>query len=461
MFLTGHRTSHDVETMKEIDLYGRLPYAGFAMVKISTFSSDITPPIGHPLCAGWYPPAIAIDDKLCAHGLILKKNGETPMVLCALDWAELSNHDYLRWRSELAAAVGTTAECVAVHCVHQHDTPWPDREAQDTLDGYDCPNVIMSRDWCESVRTNTARAAAHAVEHLEPCNGIATGLAKVGRIASNRRVMGNDGKVRAVRYTVTRDPEIRAAPIGLIDPLLRTISFWRDHRKLAALHYYAVHPTSYDRTGRVTPEFVGLARDRLRMKEPGVAHLYFTGCAGNITAGKFNDGNHQNRRIFAERIYNAMRSGEREARIRPLQDIDWLTESITLPPREDLKEERLRQTLSDPTVDHKQKSKAALKLTYLQRPHLPIPISCLQLNRDAAILHLPGEAFIEYQLFAQQQRPDSFVAVASYGDLGTGYITLQRSFAEGGYEPTDSFVSGKAEAILKDAIRKVLSQRNE
>ena len=51
-----------------------------------------------------------------------------------------------------------------------------------------------------------------------------------------------------------------------------------------------------------------------------------------------------------------------------------------------------------------------------------------------AIAHLPGETFIEYQLHAQQARPDAFVAVAGYGDLGTGYITLERSFAEGGYE---------------------------
>jgi hypothetical protein len=49
------------------------------------------------------------------------------------------------------------------------------------------------------------------------------------------------------------------------------------------------------------------------------------------------------------------------------------------------------------------------------------------------------------------------VAVASYGDLGTGYITMEKSFAEGGYEPSDSFVSGKSEAILRDAIRKVLA----
>ena len=54
---------------------------------------------------------------------------------------------------------------------------------------------------------------------------------------------------------------------------------------------------------------------------------------------------------------------------------------------------------------------------------------------EVAIAHLPGETFIEYQLHAQAARPDAFVAVAGYGDLGTGYITLANSFAEGGYEP--------------------------
>jgi len=46
------------------------------------------------------------------------------------------------------------------------------------------------------------------------------------------------------------------------------------------------------------------------------------------------------------------------------------------------------------------------------------------------------ESFIEYQLFAQQQLPGAFVATASYGDGPPGYIPLERSFAEGGYEPT-------------------------
>jgi hypothetical protein len=96
-------------------------------------------------------------------------------------------------------------------------------------------------------------------------------------------------------------------------------------------------------------------------------------------------------------------------------------------------------------------------LAYVRRKDLPIPVTSLELGTDICILNLPGEAFIEYQLAAQQERPGDFVAVASYGDCGTGYITLERSFAEGGYEPTDAFVSGKSEAILRDAIRKVLA----
>ena len=77
-----------------------------------------------------------------------------------------------------------------------------------------------------------------------------------------------------------------------------------------------------------------------------------------------------------------------------------------------------------------------------------------------AVVHLPGEIFIEYQLHAQESRPDAFVVVvAGYGDLGTGYITLASSFAEGGYEPVDAFVSGRSEKIVRAAIEKVLRGR--
>ncbi|MAE66577.1 MAG: hypothetical protein CMJ18_20090 [Phycisphaeraceae bacterium] len=425
------------------------------MTRLSTFKSDVTPPIGHPLCAGWYPPASAIGDPLSALGLILVPDAELPIVLCALDWAELSNGDYDRWREALAAAVQTTAERVAVHCIHAHDTPWPDRDAQDVLDALGHTDVIMAGDWAEQARADAARAATAAMANMQPCTAISVGEARVDRIASNRRVMGPDGKVAAVRWTKTPDPEVRAAPEGVIDPMLKTIGFWHDDRALAVLHYYAVHPTSMDGTGVVTPEFVGLARNR-RSAEQGVPHFYFTGCAGNVTAGKYNDGIADNRELFTRRIYDAMVTAEGAAERQSLDALRWVVEPVRLPPREDLAEAALLEVIGAEIGDPKIRSKAALKLTYLRRRDRPIPFACLHLNDRVAIVHLPGETFIEYQLHAQAARPDAFVAVAGYGDLGTGYITMQGSFDEGGYEPVDAFVSGASEALMRTAIDKIL-----
>ena len=425
------------------------------MLQLATFQSDVTPPLGHPLCAGWYPPAEGIADPLSALGLVLVPDDQLPMVLCALDWAELSNGDYDRWRGELAQAVGTEAERVAVHCIHAHDTPWPDRDAQDILDAHGRPNIIMAGDWAEKVRAQAAQAAGAAMIKLRPCTDIAVGEAKVEKIASNRRVMGPDGKVAGVRWTQCRDPQVRDAPEGIIDPMLKTIGFYQGESALALLHYYAVHPTSEDGTGLVTPEFVGLARNR-RREESGVPHLYFTGCAGNVTAGKYNDGIADNRELFTERIHRAMLEAEQGSALQPLERVRWTVEPVRLPPREDLAEENLLAQIASAATGAKVYSKAALMLTYLRRRERPIPITCLHLNDRVAVVHLPGEIFIEYQLHAQESRSDAFVAVAGYGDLGTGYITLASSFAEGGYEPVDAFVSGRSEKIVRAAIEKVL-----
>lgn len=425
------------------------------MISISTFETDITPPIGHPLCAGWYAPARGIADRLTARGIVLTGD-EQPVVLCALDWAELSNRDHLRWRQALAAAAGTDPDRVAVQCTHAHNAPWPDREAQDLLDESGFTNVVMTGAWCERARDNVAEAVRGAMKAMRPCTHVATGQARVDQVASTRRVMGSDGRVKAIRWTKIKDPALRAEPEGLIDPFLKTISFWGGDRKLAVLHYYAVHPTSFDGDGLVTPEFVGLARNRRQREDGGVPHLYFTGCAGNVTAGKYNDGDPTNRPVLTDRVYRAMVASEEDMHREPLKKWMWRVRPVVLPPRDDLNEAGLIELLRAPGSDTVAHSRAALMLSYLKRNDLPIPVTCLQLGTGICILNLPGEAFIEYQLAAQKERPSAFVAVASYGDLGPGYIPLERSFAEGGYEPSDSFVSGKSEAILREAIHAVL-----
>ena len=427
-------------------------------MKLSFFHSDITPPIGHPLCAGWYPPSTAIADCLSANGILLSFDDQLPVVLCALDWAEMSNGEYRLWQEGIAEATGTKPDRVAIHCVHAHDAPWPDREAQALLDQANACCRIMDVEWCEKVRRSVAASARAALENAQEVTDIRLGKAKVPQIASNRRVLGPDGKVKGVRWTRCNNAELRAEPEGEIDPYLKTISFWSESRKIAALHFYAVHPTSYDGTGVVTTDFVGIARDRLT-KEDGVPHLYFTECAGNITPGKYNDGIADNRELFTERVFNAMRASESYAEVHPLSSLEWRTSEVILPPREDLTEAALLETIQSASSTTQAKSRAAVALIYRRRCEgkIPITISALHLGGAFILLSLPGEAFIEYQLYAQDLAPNAMVVTPAYGDCGPGYIPLSRSYEEGGYEPSDAFCSPESETILCNAIQKLLN----
>jgi hypothetical protein len=402
-----------------------------------------------------------IDDRLSANGIVLFPDGQPPVVLCALDWAELSNGDYNLWRARLAEAAGTTPDRVAVHCTHCHDAPWPDRDAQAILDAEGRRDVIMWRAWADEIVAAVAAAVATSCASAEMVTEIRAGKARVHEVASNRRVMGEDGKVKGVRWTRCRDAGLRDAPEGLIDPFLKTVSFHQGERKLASLHFYAVHPTSHDGEGRVTCEFVGIARDRLSAME-GVPHIYFTECAGNITTGKYNDGEGDYRERFVGRIFEAMTEAGAASKPCPMGPVEWRVEPVILPPRDDQRPGPLMEIIRKPDTNSKTASRLSFMVAYQQRcaAGIPIEVTSLHLGPEIVTLHTPGEAFIEYQMFAQQLRPEATVLAPSYGDCGPGYVTLERSFSEGGYEPNDSFCSGGSEAILRQAISRLLVGRD-
>jgi hypothetical protein len=86
-----------------------------------------------------------------------------------------------------------------------------------------------------------------------------------------------------------------------------------------------------------------------------------------------------------------------------------------------------------------------------------IDLPCLDFGA-AQVLLLPAEAYVEYQLFAQACRPDSFVFVMGYGECGPGYIPVERAWRE-----KDSNLNGwtwvppGSEAVMQAAIRAVLT----
>ena len=424
--------------------------------RLSTFSAEVTPPIKHPLMGGGIAPAAKIDDPLYALGVVLH-GPDKPLVLAAVDWCEIRNDAYDHWREAIADAAATTAERVLLSCVHQHDAPVADLEAQRILERAKAQGAICDLDFHEKAVRAVAKAVREGAKKPRPVTHVGVGEAKVDKVASNRRIV-KDGKAVASRTSATKDAKIRDEPEGLIDPWLRTLSFWDGDRPLAALHYYATHPMSYYGDGRVSADFCGLARQKRAEDDPKVFQVYFTGCAGNVTAGKYNDGAKENRPVLRDRIYDGVVAAWKDTKRFPVKSWEWRTEAVKFAARREKSfgEEESKKALEDEKATKAKRNNAAFQLAWLKRLERPIDLTCLDLGK-AAVLHLPGEPFVEYQLKAQELAKEQFVCVAGYGDGGPGYIPTDKAYLEGGYEPTVALAAPCEEALYK-ALAKLLKQ---
>lgn len=424
---------------------------------LATFLSDATPPVGHPLCGGWIEPVRGVDDPLKVLGVVLLGVGK-PVVLCAVDWTGLRNEAYRTWRKALADAAHTVPENVCVHCVHPHNAPFADTEAQKLLAEVKGPPLLDLKFFDKCV-ADSADALKKSLMNTVEFDHVGAGEGTVEKVASNRRVLGPDGKVKFVRTSATKSQEARDADEGLIDPKLRTLSFWKGETPLAALHFYATHPMSYYGDGRVSADFCGLARQKRQDEQPGVFQVYFTGCAGNVTAGKYNDGAKENRLVLRDRIFDGMAAAWKATKTHPVTGWEYRVEPVKLPPRSEktFGEEQSTADMKDEKQTKAKRNNAALQLAWLRRKDTPIEITALDFGKQITTLHLPGEPFVEFQLAAQKLRSDAAVFVAGYGDGGPGYIPTAAAYLQGGYEPTVALAGPDSEAIVLKAMAKVLN----
>lgn len=427
-------------------------------IRIGVFEVDATTPVGSPLA---YDIAKGVQTPLSCRGVVIV-GSEKPIVLCAVDWIGIGNGGQDHFRQQLAEAVDTDTNRVAVHTLHQHDAPRCDFATDQLLSELGIENEAFDAHHAGEVVRRAAVAAKEAKAQATVATHYGIGVGTVEMVASNRRILGKDGRVQYTRWTATRDPEIRAFPAGTIDPQLKMLSFWAGEKSIVALTYYATHPQSYYRTGLASPDFPGLARNA-RSSESGVLHVHFNGAGGNIGAGKWNDGAKENRQVLADRVAAGMSQAWEATKKFPLsaKDLRWATVAVRLPPAAHLDEQQLLKIVHDSESTAAQRYFAAERVVWLRRcaAGKTIDISCLRIAQSR-ILHLPGELFVEYQLAAQQMRPKSFVAMAAYGDYGPWYIGTEIAYGQGGYETSAraSNVAPAAEKVLLSAIAQLLGE---
>ena len=185
---------------------------GDGPLKVGVFAVDASPPIGSPMA---YDPTKGVVHPLSCRGVVLIGDGRADRALRGgLDrdrQRRPGRSSARRWPRRPARP----ASRVCVHTLHQHDAPHCDFSADRLLAAQRINREVFDADFARDV---IARAAAGGPRRpsptARPVTHLGLGEAEVEKVASNRRILGPDGKVKYVRYTACADPKIRDQPVG-------------------------------------------------------------------------------------------------------------------------------------------------------------------------------------------------------------------------------------------------------
>ena len=431
-----------------------------AALRIAPFEIDITPPVGEAIAYGINR---RVDAPIFVRGVLLD-DGRTRALLGAADIIGLYGAVYPEWRLCMAQAARVPVRNVLIHCVHQHDSlrPFPP-ELRALLRGFHDPRIPSERFHRDLLRRlDVGLRRANKPGNWQRVEALATAERRLSGLASNRRLLGPDGKVFAMRWSMTSDPKLQRHPVGRIDPLLRSIGFLGSRgRLLASLHFYATHPMGAYGREMVSADIPGVALEYLgRAVKAEGAHVYFTGCAGDITFGKYTfKSKEQNLAVLGRRLGEGLAANVSALQERPLGPLRLRFEMLQvrfdarrMNPAKLLAKLRLATTYQE----------AALLAWHVEiargwrRYGKPV-LARLDLGPETHVLSLPAETAVAYQLFAQALVPERFVAVAAYGDGSLSYIPTAEMFREGGYEPKFGYCTPQIEARYRRALERLLA----
>ena len=217
---------------------------------------------------------------------------------------------------------------------------------------------------------------------------------------------------------------------------------------------------SYYGEGGVNYDFVGMARAKMQEEIPEAQYLYFSGCSGDVVAGKYNDRSHEERPKLANRLYAAMHESWVKTQRYPLVTADFRSVTMQLPMRETetFVEAEQRKVLENKDAKQFKRNLAAMGLSW-RKHHAQgrgIDVPSVDFG-EAQFLLMPAESFVQYQLSAQALRPDQTILVAGYGESAPGYIPSASAIDENFIEDhTWCWVHHNAPEAMHDGMKRSL-----
>ncbi len=466
------------ESYKVIDrvLEHRPVSAPVAGRHVGVATVDITPPRGYRM-SGYFHERLneGTHDPLFARALWLA-DGEfaAALVFCDLIGVSLGVSREVRRRA--AALAGVPAANILIAATHSHTGPLYSgalrrhfhdlataKHGRDPHEAVDYPALLVDRLVDSILRArDLARAAT-----------LAGGVGEVRRLSFNRRFRMKDGTVRF--NPGKKNPRI-VGPVGPIDPQcgVLVVRGSEGEGPCAALTMFALH---LDTVGGAQysadyPLWLGRSLEA----EFGAGPETFVSMFGLAPCGDLNHidvshdrpqrGQGEARRIgaaLAETAAAAIRSSRAlvgrfaaanriiDAPMRQFtaEEIAWARRAIHQVGTRELSFLEQVRAYNIVAVAMRRDANAG----HRDANSLPLEVQVFRLGDDAALVGLPGEAFVELSLAIRKRSPFGTTFVVELANDAPGYLPTRRAFAEGSYETVNSrILPGGGERLVDAAV---------
>ncbi len=421
--------------------------------------TEITPPIGYRM-DGYFTERLStgVKDPLMAKALVFQQ-GDTKTALVVCDLLGVPQTLTREVRARAAARTGIPAANIAITATHTHTGPLFSGERarifSDLATAKYGSDPLAGINYVDTLRDRLVEVIVAANAALSPA-ALEFVAAREDRVSFNRRYHLNDG-------TVATNPGISnprvVGPAGPTDPDVPFLLVSKDKTPVGSLTVFAMHLDTVGGT-EYSADYAGQLANELR-REFGnqFISLFGTGTCGNINHIDVTGTRRYSSRLIGEQLavsVLSMRSRE------PIADaaLGAASGRIVLPLRKVSESQVVAARAnvakigtSDLPFLTQVETVSTLDLSH-RGSTLDAEVQVLRLNRDTAVVMLPGEIFVELGLAIKQASPFRHTLVIELGNDNPAYIPTEKAFKEGGYETVNSRIEpGGGERLVAEALR--------
>ncbi len=397
-------------------LMGGLPLAVNAQsLKAGVARADITPPTGVELWgySNRSGPATGTLDPLYARVLVLD-DGRQAVAVVTLDLGRSFGQPQMNSVRERVRQMHSVNEVMFI-ASHTHSGPVIDEDYE------------RVPEWEQRALDKIVQAIGTARGRMTEARlGVGYGQAILGH---NRRYIQSDGRVKMLWRNST------GQPTGVIDPSVGVIRIDDTQgNPLAILVNYACHPVVFGPDNlRYSADYPGaMARLAEASWNDRPVCFFLQGAPGDINplldktplAENAEAEMRQVGETLGREVVRVSRSIQTETPATP--ELAYLSEELHFKNR--WSQESLRSAI----ISAYGPNPAKRYFRYLNDP-IAAPVSTLVINRQIALVGLPGEPFVGLQLQLKQRSPLAATFLCGYTNGYIGYFPTMRDAVAGGY----------------------------